>query len=597
MKKAVDAAWEEDERFKADIRLKGEEVLAYIKANNLKGAVLAGRPYHLDPGINHGIPGILTSNGMAVLTEDSIAHLRKVERPLRVVDQWAYHSRLYAAASLVSVTPELELVQLNSFGCGIDAITTDQVQEILNQYNRLYTMLKIDEISNLGAARIRIRSLIAAVEERDKMGIEPQKMYSTPKRRLFTKEMRQEHALLCPQMSPIHFEILLKAFRSEGYNGVLLSRVTPEDIQTGLKYVNNDACYPAIIVIGQLINALQSGKFDPDSTTVLMTQTGGGCRATNYISLLRKGLHESGFSQVPVLSLSLQGIEENPGFRITPRLLKKAAMSVVYADLLMRVLYRVRPYETVPGSANKLLTKWIQICQDDIVEADNQKFRENIWGIVEDFDSLEITDIQKPRVGVVGEILVKYHPAANNHIVSILESEGVEATVPDMMDFFLYSVHDGVFRHEYLAGSHANMVFSRAAIRYLESFRRTMKKALNASERFEAPKTVEYLAQKVEGILSLGHHTGEGWLLTAEMVELIEMGVPNIVCCQPFGCLPNHVTGKGMIKGLKEHYPDANIVAIDYDPGASEVNQINRIKLMLSVAFRNLQTEDVKAAT
>lgn len=596
IKEAVEAAWQEDERVKDDIRAEGEKVLDYLKANRRKGVVLAGRPYHLDPGINHGIPEVFTSHGMAVLTEDSVAHLGNVERPLRVVDQWAYHSRLYAAASLVARTRELELVQLNSFGCGLDAITTDQVQEILNRHNRLYTMLKIDEISNLGAARIRIRSLIAAVEERDRMGIEPKELFPVPERHIFTKEMRKNHVLLCPQMSPIHFEVLEEGFRSEGYDVVLLPKVEREDIEAGLKYVNNDACYPSIIVIGQLIRALKSGEYDLRNTTVLMSQTGGGCRATNYIGLLRKALRESGFSDVPVLSLSLQGIEENPGFRLTPGLLRKAVMSVVYGDLLMRVLYRVRPYEKIPGSANLLLAKWLNICRDDITRASHRGFRDNIYGIVEEFDRFEITDIKKPKVGVVGEILVKYHPAANNHVVSLLESEDAEAVVPDMLDFFLYSVHDGIFRHRYLAGSRGNMLVSKAAIGYLEHFRKDMKNALDKSQRFESPKSIYHLAEKAKEILSWGHHTGEGWFLTAEMIELIEMGVPNIVCVQPFGCLPNHVTGKGMLKALKTNYPEANIVAIDYDPGASEVNQLNRIKLMLSVAFKSLGLSGARTA-
>jgi predicted CoA-substrate-specific enzyme activase len=588
IKKAVQAAWEEDERFKNDIRRQGQQVLDYLKANRKKGVVLAGRPYHLDPGINHGIPEVFIANGVAVLTEDSVAHLGAVERPLRVVDQWAYHSRLYAAASLVAVEPDLELVQLNSFGCGLDAITTDQVQEILNRHNRLYTVLKIDEVSNLGAARIRIRSMLAAVEERDRLGIKPQKLYPGFQRKIFTKEMKKNHVLLCPQMAPLHLDLEAAAFQSEGYDVVLLSRVEREDVEVGLKYVNNDACYPAIMVIGQLINALQSGKYDLDNTTVLMSQTGGGCRATNYISLLRKALQESGFGHVPVLSINMAGIEKNPGFKITASLMKKAVMALVYADLLARVLYRVRPYEKIPGTANLLLEKWVNICKADIPRADNKTFRENIYRIVEEFDNLEISNVVKPRVGVVGEILVKYHPAANNHIVSILESEGAEAVVPDMLDFFLYSLADGIFRHRYLAGSRREMYISKLFIRYLEGFRRDVRKALDRSKRFHSPPTIEELGKMVKGILSQGHHTGEGWFLTAEMVELILSGVPNIVCVQPFGCLPNHVTGKGMIRGLKRKYPEANIVAVDYDPGASEVNQLNRIKLMLSVAFKNL---------
>ncbi len=596
IKDAVSFAWEEDERYKQDVKKQGESVLSYLRRSGKKGVVLAGRPYHLDPGINHGIPGLLLEQGMAILTEDSVAHLGEVERPLRSVDQWAFHSRLYAAASFVCAQEQLELVQLNSFGCGLDAITTDQVQEILHRHDRLFTMLKIDEVSNLGAARIRVRSLTAAVRDREKAGVKPNPKPPGIRRRIFTEKMKEEHVLLCPQMAPLHFEILVEAFRSEGYRAVLLSEATQEDIQTGLKYVNNDACYPSIIVIGQLLRALKSGAYDVDNTSVLITQTGGGCRATNYVGLLRKALASSGFSNVPVLAISLQGIEDNPGFKITPGLLKKVCMSAVYGDLLMRLSYRVRPYEKVPGSTNALVSRWLDVCKTDVVTGSGRRYRENIRAMVDAFDSVELTDVRKPRVGVVGEILVKYHPAANNKIVSLLENEGAEGVVPDIMDFFLYSLHDGVFRYEELAGTWRDMVFSRIAIGYLESFRRTMKKALGMSRRFEAPKTINYLVDKIKGILSLGHHTGEGWLLAAEMVELIEMGVPNIVCVQPFGCLPNHITGKGMIKRIKERYPQANIVPVDYDPGASEVNQLNRIKLMLSVAFKNLGLEGALAA-
>ncbi|NLB18015.1 MAG: 2-hydroxyglutaryl-CoA dehydratase, partial [Syntrophomonadaceae bacterium] len=328
-------------------------------------------------------------------------------------------------------------------------------------------------------------------------------------------------------------------------------------------------------------------EYDPSKTSVLMSQTGGGCRATNYISLLRKALKEAGFSQVPVVSININGMEKNPGFRITIPLLKKAIMSAIYGDLLMRVLYRVRPYEKIPGTANHLYSKWMEICKSHVITGDKKKFKQNISQIISDFDNLEIANIQKPRVGVVGEILVKYHPAANNHIVTVLESEGVEAVVPDILDFFLYSLHDGIYAYENLAGTWGKMWSSKLFISYLENYRQHMNQELERSKRFSAPPSIYHLADVAKDVLSLGNHTGEGWFLTAEMIELIEMGAPNIVCVQPFGCLPNHVTGKGMIKALKRNYPEANLVAIDYDPGASEVNQINRIKLMLSVAFQN----------
>lgn len=589
VREAVEAAWEEDLRFKAEIRRKGEEVLDYLKRTGKSGIVLAGRPYHLDPEINHGIPGVITSCGMAVLTEDSVAHLGVVERPLRVVDQWMYHSRLYAAASLVAERDNLELIQLNSFGCGLDAITTDQVQEILGRHGKIYTVLKIDEGTNLGAARIRIRSLLAARERRLQMGTVPVKKQPVPPRLLFTEEMRRKHTVLCPQMAPIHFEFLEDVFNTEGYQIRLLPQVDREAIEEGVKYVNNDACYPSIIVIGQLLQALKSGEYDLNNTSVVITQTGGGCRATNYIGLLRKALREAGFGNIPVISANLFGIEKHPGFQITARLFKKALMGVVYGDLLMRVLHRTRPYEAVPGSANRLFRKWVELCRQSLREGNKKAFKENVHLIVEDFDSLPLKEAARPRVGVVGEILVKYHPAANNNVVELLEREGAEVIIPDLLDFFLYSSYSSIFNYRFLNRDLRQLLAGSLLIRLLESYRREMKKALEKSRRFEPPHSIYHKAELAERIIQLGHRTGEGWFLTAEMMELIESGAPNIICVQPFACLPNHLTGKGMMKALRSTYPGANITAVDYDPGASEVNQMNRIKLMLEVAMKNLE--------
>ncbi|WP_027626818.1 2-hydroxyacyl-CoA dehydratase [Clostridium lundense] len=587
--KAVDKAYEEDRKVKEDIREKGREVLQYIKSTGKKGIVLAGRPYHIDPEINHGIPEVITSFGIAVLTEDSVAHLGKVERPLRVVDQWMYHSRLYAAASFVANEKDLELIQLNSFGCGLDAVTTDQVQEILNAYGKIYTVLKIDEGSNLGAIKIRIRSLMAAMKERDKNGFEPNKQIETDERIIFTKDMKKKHTILCPQMAPIHFELVQEAFRASKYNLQVLPSVDKKCIDEGLKYVNNDACYPSIIVVGQMIEALKSGKYDLNNTSVIISQTGGGCRATNYIGFLRKALKEAGFLNIPVISANVIGLEKNPGFTVSLSLINKGLMSLIYGDLLMRVLYRVRPYEKIKGSADLLFNKWMKKCKTNVRDGNRKRFKENIYNIVKDFDNLEINDILKPKVGVVGEILVKFHPTANNNIVDILEKEGAEAVVPDLLDFFMYCAYDANYRYEKLSGSKISMMVSNWAIKAMEFYRKEMKEALNNSNRFTSPEKIEELAESASSIVSIGNQTGEGWFLTAEMIELIETGVKNIICMQPFACLPNHVTGKGMIKELKRVYPGANIAAIDYDPGASEVNQLNRIKLMLSVAHKNLQ--------
>ena len=587
---ATEKAWAEAEKVRSDIQSKGEEVVEYIRRTGKRGIVLAGRPYHIDPEINHGIPSVITDFDMPVLTEDSVAHLGIIERPLGIVDQWVYHSRLYAAASFVANEPNIELIQLNSFGCGLDAVTTDQVQDILGRNGKIYTTLKIDEGNNLGAAKIRIRSLKAALNERDKNGIQPKRTAEVHSRVIFTKEMRKTHTILSPQMSPIHFQFVQQAFNSSGYNLEILPSVDTEAVEEGLKYVNNDACYPTIIVIGQIIAALKSGRYDLENTSVIISQTGGGCRATNYIGFLRKALKEAGFPKIPVISLNAAGLESNPGFKFTYPMVKKSMMALIYGDLLMRVLYKVRPYEATEGSANLLYEKWVKICKQAVVKGSNKEFKNNISSIVSDFDSLEIKDIMKPQIGLVGEILVKFHPTANNNIIEVIENEGGEAVMPDLTDFFLYCAYDSNFKYEYLGKSNKDKILNNIAIGYMESFRKHMRLVLESSKRFHAPKTIQELAKGAAPILSMGNQTGEGWFLTAEMVELIEGGTKNIVCMQPFACLPNHVTGKGMIKELKRRYPGANITAIDYDPGASEVNQVNRIKLMMSVAFKNLKS-------
>jgi len=589
---AVEKAWTELNNAKRDIRKKGEEVLKYLEQTGRKGIVLAGRPYHIDPEINHGIPNIITGFGMAVLTEDSIAHLGKVQKPLRVVDQWMYHSRLYRAASFVKDRKDLELIQLNSFGCGLDAVTTDQVEEILSSTGKIYTLLKIDEIDNLGAAKIRIRSLKAAMDEREKNGYELQKGDASCKKVRFTKEMRKNHTILVPQMSPIHFQFLEEAFRSSGYNLEVLPSVDRKAVDEGLKYVNNDACYPSIIVVGQIISALKSGRYDLNNTSVMISQTGGGCRATNYIGFLRKALKNANMAHVPVISLNFAGLEKNPGFKKTPGLINKSLIALIYGDLLMRVLYRVRPYEKIKGSANLLYNSWVEKCKESIRSGKFSTFRENVYKIVEDFDNLKIVDVEKPKVGLVGEILVKFHPMANNNVVDIVEKEGAEAVMPDLTDFLLYCAYNGNFKYEYLADKKVPTMVKNLAIDVIEFYRKDMRKALENSKRFHPPCTIHELAEMASEILSIGNQTGEGWFLTAEMVELIRSGAQNIICMQPFACLPNHVTGKGMIKELKNRYPKANIVAVDYDPGASEVNQLNRIKLMLSVAFKNLNSKE-----
>ena len=742
---AVKAAYAENEVFKHDVQMEGLKALAYMKEHNCRGIVLAGRPYHIDPEVNHGIPETICALGMVVLSEDSICELqpgqklalseflaegeedprkknangfrhvgdRKVTKmPLRVTNQWAYHSRLYAAANFVASYPGLELVQLNSFGCGLDAITTDQVSEILADKADVYTMLKIDEVSNLGAAKIRLRSLKAAVEERERnhkravAASMPTKQDQpgnadavadakakldevkaqlkaaeaelkaaetaaikqagqggfrktgsaapTPGRQImldtvmkanpklteavkaaskraaengigesregkktahnsatmskyanripFGKDMK-DYTIVAPQMSPIHFSLVESVIRSGGYKFDILKHASRDDVEIGLKYVNNDACYPAIMVIGQLVNAILEGKYDPDTTALAITQTGGMCRATNYFGLIRKALVDAGYPQIPVIAISTQGIEDNPGFKATPSLLHRAVKALVIGDLLMKCLYRVRPYEVTAGSADKLYETWDVIVRETLEHHGFSKtarkfigkgylpYQELVKEIVRSFDKLPLKDEpRKVRVGVVGEILVKYQPDANNHVVDVIESQDCEAVVPGIMEFMTTRPYIADWNEHYLGmgGSKLGYALMRKGLDlYL--------KAIGlANGKFSQDLPMPELVKKAGEVTSVGVQAGEGWLLTAEILELIESGCPNVICAQPFACLPNHVTGRGMFGKIRRLHPEANIVSIDYDPGASEANQLNRIKLMISAAkkaYRAHQSE------
>lgn len=580
---AVQAGLAEADRAKSDVRTKGEETLAYLASTGNKGILLCGHPYHADPEINHGIADMITGMGLAVLTEDSVCHLDRSEGDVAVVNQWTYHARMYRAARLAAVRTDLELVQLTSFGCGIDAITCDAVQDIMERHNKVYTLIKIDEISNLGAARIRLRSLLAAMREREKGKVLPQKPPKIQANVAFTKEMKETYTILAPQMSPIHFELFEQVFRDAGYRLKILETTGPEETEEGLRYVNNDACYPAIVTIGQILSALKSGDYDPNRTAVIMSQTGGGCRATNYI-LLRKALKDSDLEQIPVISLNASGMENQPGFRISLKLANRLIAAACYGDLMMRLLNHFRPYEVVPQSAERLFRKGMERCKVSLVNFSFREYKRLIREIVADFCKLPVTGATKPRVGIVGEILIKFHPDANNRIIEMIEAEGGEAVMPDFLDFIFYCVYNPIYKAEQFGKSKRLGYINPMLISYLEIYRKPIKVALEDAGLAKGRENIYGLAEKASRLVSVGNQMGEGWFLTAEMMDLLDNGVNNIACIQPFACLPNHITGRGMIKGLKELYPGANIVAIDYDAGVSVVNQANRIKLMMSIA-------------
>ena len=627
VRRAVHAAWTEQLRAKADIRAEGSRLLEKMAQEGRRGLVLAGRPYHVDPEINHGIPEMAASYGFDVFTEDSLPVSRDEKRQLRVLDQWTYHSRLYDAAEFVSCRDDLELVQLNSFGCGLDAVTTDQVCEILQAAGRFYTVLKIDEVNNLGTARIRIRSLIAAMNTKRAQkaasaapdggnapgtaaasGAKPAADTSSCaasdmscgasdtscaavepyryRRAEFTREMFQKgYTILAPQMSPLHFDILEPAFERYGYHVRMLNNATRSAVDVGLKYVNNDACYPSVIMVGQMMEAVLSGEYDTDRLALIMTQTGGCCRASNYVGFIRRALDKAGLSHIPVISLNAGGLETNEGFHVNLTMLKSGMEALIWGDLLMRCLYRTRPYEQEPGSADALRRKWTDTCRAVMLGREKRGYAEVCRGIVRDFDALPLRECgRRPRVGIVGEILVKYMPLANNHLVELLEREGAEAVVPDFLDFMAMVVYNMDFKHRALGAPWTHSLIAKLGVDALHTLRRPAAEALAASSRFDPPVEIGQVAEYASDFLSIGNQYGEGWFLCGEMIELLRSGTPNIVCIQPFGCLPNHVVGKGVVKAVKSAYPEANIAAVDYDPGASEVNQLNRIKLMLSAA-------------
>ncbi len=591
LEEAAKKAEEEHLKYRDDIHKKGEETLKYMEEHNLKGIVLSGRPYHVDPEINHGIDTLINSLGLCVLSEDSISHLSEAKRPLRVVDQWMYHARLYAAADFVGKHNNLELVQLNSFGCGVDAVTTDQVEEILSSYDKMYTLIKIDEINNLGAVRIRIRSLLASMNKREKqLSCESCGGNYEQNKIIFTKEMRKDYTILIPQMAPIHFELLEAAVKSEGYNVELLRDCTPHTVETGLKYVNNDACYPSILTTGQMIEALESGKYDVNKTALIMSQTGGGCRATNYIGFIRKALKDAGYPQVPVISFNIVGMEKMPGFKLTLSLVEKLLRSVVYGDLLQKMLTKNRAYEVNKGETQKLFDTWLEKCKKLVQKSNNKEFKQSIYDIVNDFEKIELdTSIKKPKVGIVGEVLIKYHPYGNNFVADKLEEEGAEVILPDFMGFAKFMMTHKITFNSLLKVSKTKAKISKMAIKIIDILEKDVVIALkNSKKDYLLPCDIFHLEDKVKDVLSIGNQTGEGWFLTAEMIEYIENDIPNIICVQPFACLPNHVVGKGVIKSIRSMFPNANIAPVDYDPGASESNQTNRIKLLMTVAKDNM---------
>ena len=588
---AVDKAAAEMENYRLDVQNFGENLLRRIEDTGEHAILLVGRPYHIDPEINHGIAEMIQSYGLPILSEDSVYHTKIDSPEISVVNQWSYHARLYHAAQFAAEHSNITLIQLSSFGCGLDALTIEQVKEILETHGKIYTMIKLDEVSNLGAARIRLRSLLAALKRKSPVVYSHKKF---PERPRFTADCKATHTILAPQMAPIHFELLKTVLHKYGYKILVPALPDKAAIDLGLRYVNNEICYPAILITGQMIAALKSGECDPDNTSIILFQTCGGCRATNYISVLRRALKFAGFGQVPVFAC--YGLpDETDAFELNRDCLMDAIKAAVYGDLLMNVTNRMRPYELRRGETDKLFAEWMTLAKSDLVDGNYFSYRKNIKEIVRQFDAIPIDEtLTKPKVGIVGEILVKYHPVANNHLERVLADEGVEIILPDFVNFFLYCAHDAIVKQEILGGNRKERIFAELFIKFIEFFRLPMKNALKSSKHFRAPHSIKETARLASKFVSTGNCNGEGWLLTGEMVELIESGVKNIVGLSPFACLPNSIILKGTLHALRESYDNVNIVAIDCDAGSSEVNQINRIKLMTTLAKKILAKKNFR---
>ncbi|HPE16168.1 MAG TPA: 2-hydroxyacyl-CoA dehydratase [Oscillospiraceae bacterium] len=413
-------------------------------------------------------------------------------------------------------------------------------------------------------------------------------VYDDAGRLLFTQEMKKEYTLLMPQMLPVHFTMMQRCFQIHGYKVDMLTTNHRGIVDEGLKYVHNDTCYPAILVIGQLIDAVKHSGYDPHKVGLLITQTGGGCRASNYIHLLRKALKKAGMAYIPVVSVNLSGLEKNPGFSLTLQMIREMVFSMMYGDILVQTANQCRPYETEPGATDRLVSDWIKRLIGGFRNGKGLNFAAvelNFSRIVKDFAALPRTDEKKLRVGVVGEIYIKYAPLGNNNLEEFLLSEGVEPVVPGLTDFIIFKIYNREVDVDLYGGSRLKRFVAREFRRYVEKCQSAMIRAMEKGG-FRAPEPFGRLHELVKPYLGDGNKMGEGWLLTAEMLELIHSGTGNIVCTQPFGCLPNHVVGKGMIRALKDDYPMSNIVAIDYDAGATKINQENRIKLMLANARR-----------
>ena len=557
--------------------------------------VLAGRPYHIDPLINHGISDFLVDMGVDVITEDAIPYEHGNSLSgINVLTQWIYTNRLYAAAKWVQKEDNTQLIQLTSFGCGPDAVSCDEVRDILREKGKIYTLIKMDEISNLGAVRIRLRSMLEAVKERRETAGRIQNICRKPYR-VFTDKDRKR-TLIAPYFSPFYSMLIPAAFRPLGYKVDVLPPQDSESIELGLKNINNDICYPAVLIAGDIIKAFKSGKYDPENTSVILTQTGGQCRASCYVSLIQKALSAASLADVPVVAISFEDINPQPGFIIDKKeLVKRMGLGVIFTDPLSRMYLSSLAREKEKGGSKALHEKYLKKMEWGIETSDYGYLLEVLGEAVDDFNSISVTDRPVPVIGVVGEIFVKYNFFANGNIIEWLAGEGVEVVLPTLQGFFTQSfINENFDRKAFFKHSFIQSLKTRLTEIYLNFHLSQIDRIMQNFCFYRRPFNLKKLAEITEEVVSLANQYGEGWLLTADMIGMLENGINNIVCLQPFGCISNHITGKGLERKLKEMYPSFNLLALDMDAGASEINIINRLQFMAMAAKED--REQVEAA-
>ena len=594
VKKGVDA----QKAYKEKLRAGTKALITDAEKKRRIVVVLAGRPYHIDPLINHGIPNLLTELGVDVVSENSIP-LKADQVSLddvNVLTQWSYTNRLYAAAKWVNQNRNVQLVHITSFGCGPDAIAADEVREIIQHSGKVYTLIKIDEIANLGAIRIRLRSMLDAVKNNDN---KPQATVADQKKtnRIFMAE-DQKRTLIAPYFSPFYSPLLPAAFRPLGFRVDVLPPQDKTSVDLGLKTVNNDMCYPSILVAGDIIKAFQSGRYDPENTAVILIQTGGQCRASSYVSLVKKGLAAANLSDVPVVAISNEEINPQPGFEIdTKKLVKRLALGIIFADPLARMYLSTVVREKVPGRSKALHSEYLTKMETGIENADYRFLLNLLQEAVEDFNRIEINNGSVPRIGIVGEIFVKYNFFANMNIIEWLSGQGVEVVLPPLQSFFAQRFINETYDQEALfKRSFVDRIRFRLLEIYSNYYLGHIESCMQEFRFYRKSHDLRKLAEITGKVVGLANQFGEGWLLTAEMIAMSSEGISNIVCLQPFGCISNHITGRGMEKKLKEMFPDFNLLSLDMDAGASEVNILNRLHFMVMGAREQL-ARDGEAVT